>query len=178
MHNLHIIITNSDNIEDACIKAEAKIEDWGGENNWRTACGAVSDKGDVYSTGEGRYCPERMLDTDENSVDFIADETATTQSQRNLVALQKILNGWTQEEGYDTAKLKQISDDMFAGNPVDGSDMYQLKEYIVFKFNQRLCKGSIWENDFREWELDECGVTRIIDNEDEQLFAVFIDMHS
>jgi hypothetical protein len=178
MHNLHIIVTNASSHEEACLKAETSIEDWGGENNWRTICGSVSNKGNIYSTNDGRYCPEAMLDFKNNSVDFIQDAKGTTREEKNLTILNRMVSGWSSDPK-DTSKLQTIASDLFSGKDVPSYEIYQLKNYIEHKYSQVNSSGDdVWGSTYREWQLDECGVTNIVDDESETLYAVFVDMHS
>lgn len=178
MHNLHILVTDATSPEEAYDKVESCIQDWGNENNWRTICGSVSRVGEIHSTNEGRYCPNRVLGADSNSVAFIKDAVGVTQAEKNLNALQGILRGWMTMP-QDTTELQQIAADMFSGKPVESFNLYQLKEYVLLQYAKASSPtDNIWGSSFREWELAECGVTQLVDDHAQQLYAVFLDMHS
>jgi hypothetical protein len=153
MHNLHLVVTKADSPIAACKNAESYISDYGTENNWRTICGAIDAKTDekYICDSSGRYLP---------------GEKDTVISLNNLIRnhIQGIL-----KESFDFSKNQTHS------YWYELINWAKAKKAVSYLGNP--AEYNILEESFREWELDEFGVTHT-DYEGKNIYIVFIDMHS
>lgn len=172
MHNLHLVVVKADSPEDACIEAECQIEDYGNENNWRVICGCVSEDDERYNTGEGRY-PVQDTDT--------------------IKSLNKLVEGWVSSPDPLTVNVRNAKAAMRRAaypkkfkKPVTWHDWHQIAKYaehMSSSVNYRIdntIKINVLDNQFREWELVEEGITNLCDSEEttgSKKYVVFVDMH-
>jgi hypothetical protein len=177
MHYLHLVIVNADSPEDACSVAEESIP----QNNtydYFSICGAVSkDTGDIYSTGEGRFCPNEYFE-ESNSINYIKD--AGDKRAVILSTLEQKLKEWKvrQDSEDNIKKIKKAFNNMLLGNKVDSFDAYLLKDFVNHHY-QAICdtSGDFWESNFNSFKFDECGVTKLY-SDTSDLYCVFVDFHN
>jgi hypothetical protein len=168
---------NSDSPEAACEDALGLIEHWGTDNNWRVACGSISkDTGEIYSTGEGRYDPKDIINSDENSMHFIKSNKKSKQ-EKVLEDLRSMVDNWISDEGYDTEKLKNMFNKVVSNERVDGFEYYELEKYISHKRSKAEANLEDWLPSYNNFKYDEAGVTDLTQH-NEDIYCVFIDMHS
>ena len=174
MHNLHFVVVKAESGEEATAEVESHISHWGGEDNWRNICGAVSEDNEVYITGDGRYAPK-------------ANET--------IESINATIAKWLEVPNVFEELLGkgQKFEDLTA------SDLYRLQKYIGEVYEQKLIasnkaarqtKGeklsdtfNVLTDSYRDFQYDECGVTDICDDvdpysENAKTWVVFVDMHS
>lgn len=177
MHNLHLVVVKADSAEDACSIVETELESFGNENNWRTICGAVSEKDEVFSKEgdfRGRYTPSDC-------------ETLT------IEAINKMVKEWMKGNYYgDTAK-KKLAKGKLDFSKWNSGDLWSLEQYAKHLYQVAKIKESkkhnkkagkkvskdfdVLNDSFYAYEYTECGVTHI-DYEGEKTYVVFVDMHS
>ena len=161
MHNLHYLIVEAETGKDACNDALQETWEWGNENNWRCAGGAISEDGEVYLTGEGRWQP---------------NEGDTVESIEQEIIKEAKDNSTVSDE------VKALATKLADGKLSDTLDMYVLRKHLVE------LEASAWFNKskartfkdgmaYRNWELDEYGATNMY-NGDGKLWVVYLDMHS
>lgn len=170
MHNLHLIVIHSTSAEDACNEVETMIEDFGNENNWRTICGCVSDKNEVYiHDAEGRYVP---------SEDYL----------NTIEKINENVKGWMRSTLYGENAKKRIEEGNVDFTNWSAHELWELKEYVEYlrqiqSFKEHHNVSDIEEFDvlnhtFYPYEYAECGVTFSESEDGENTYIVFIDMHS
>ena len=156
MHNIHFVRTNAPNPEEACNTVECEIMDWGNENNWRTICGAVDKKGKVHDLTAGRWTPSLPF-----AKKMMQDEF-TTPDCFHLEAVNKLIS-----KGIDS---------------LNTSEWYCVKKYAEWHSAKSVGgakkRFNVWKHSFRDWELDECGLTDLDHLEEGNPYLVFVDMHS
>jgi hypothetical protein len=178
MHYLHLVIVNADSPEDACSVAEELIP----QNNtydYLCICGAVSkDTGEIYSTGEGRFCPKESLGEEANSLNYIRD--AGDRRAVILSNLEQKLKEWkVREDSEDNLeKIKKAFKRLTLGEKVESFDVYLLKDFVNHHY-QAICDTSydFWESNFNSFKFDECGVTKLYTSTSD-LYCVFVDFHN
>jgi nucleotide-binding universal stress UspA family protein len=156
MHVLHFIGVVADTGSEAVSRALYMIEDWGDEDNWRIAGGAVAEDGELYSTNEGRWSPEDWL----GSPDKVRDEI------RKDIAEKLDLNPKTDgtraiDDAIAAADLRARS---AARSVVDA--VGSIEAFDPFRDN------------YRAGEYDEFGVTHFDDELAGRRWLVLIDMHT
>lgn len=164
MHNLHLVVVQAESPEDACNIAENGISDYGDENNWRTICGCVSEENEVYVQEDGRYPP----DEDTNTIDKINAWVDGLLSQPNL---------------YSTTAMQRLKEEPDISKWTDSQELWSLGQYVEYLkagVHHRGEKFNVFEDSYREWDLDECGVTHLDMGTDtgQKKYVVFVDMHS
>jgi len=165
MHNLHFLVLKADSPQDACAEAEDYIMDFGNENNWRTVCGCVSKRNQVFiNDADGRYSPE---------------QTGYTTIAKINRAVRRWING---DGGFGlTAKTKIAK----AKKKIDLSkwntnELFSLERYAKHLYQKAQLGGkkfNVLEDCFYPNEYTECGVTQIEGGEGKRMYVVFIDMH-
>jgi hypothetical protein len=156
MHVLHFIGVIADDGREAVDRALSFIEDWGTEDNWRIACGAIAVDGATYSTKDGRWDPSGWLGTPEKIREEIRKDIA------EKLALTPKLDGTTDLDDYIASQdLKARSDARWAIKHA-GS----LETFDAFRDN------------YRGGEYDAFGVTHFDDGLEGQRWLVLIDMHT
>lgn len=178
MHYLHLVIVNAESCEDACSVAEELIP----QNNtydYFEICGAVSkNKGKIYSTGEGRFCPKEILKEEANSVNFIKD--AGDKKAVTLKKLDDMFKGWKSTE-YEEKKLKDFKNTfnkLLKNEPVDSFNVYCLKDFVEHHY--QVCKEKdvdVWGSNFYSHIFDSSGVTNLAEGI-KDLYCVFVDFHN
>lgn len=168
MHNLHLVTIKSSCPEFACADVEGYILDFGNDNNWRTICGCVSEKNEVYVYDkESRYSPH-----DYNTIQKI----------------NKLVMGWIKTNQYDKIKKKLIKTKGKL-NHFNWIDFYELEEcakhYREVKNLKSKTSFNVLKNNFFPYSYDMNGVTQCEEesaepdeNNNLQLYVVFVDMHS
>jgi len=165
MHNLHLLVVIAETGKEACDSAEAWLEEWGTENNWRCMCGAVSQDDEVFVPADaGRFPP----DDNDNTIEKI----------------NKMVAGWVNAEAW----TKSYFDKLMAGKEeMTSQDWWGVKDYAKHMVEKTASKDSNIDVldgfSYFEYSYDEIGVTQL-DNGDgtvgegEKKWVVFVDMHS
>lgn len=162
MHNLHLVVTRADSPEDACSEVESHISDYGNDNNWRTIGGCVSEDNQVHIEDDGgSYLPD--------------DESNTIEKINAMVVSWAKSGSVLDDEGEELMKKALNGDDLHS------HDWWKISEYAkhkssVAKFD--LDNYNVLEDNHREMELDENGVTILESSEGEKQYVVFVDMHT
>jgi hypothetical protein len=189
MHNLHLCVVRAKNAVEAEETVDEAISDWGGENNWRSICGSISEKNEVHISGEGRFPP--------GDNDTIAD-------------VNKMFNGWVGHPeigamGIDSGStIKETLQKIIDGQAFDQKSAHKLNtvQRYIGALYERAVNGltaggepDVFTHEYYARSLNECGVTHIGDpNDTEQQddgepndskqqddgdrYVVFVDMHS
>lgn len=165
MHNLHLVKIRAESCEDACRSVELEILDWGDEDNWRVICGCLREDGEVYSTGEGRY-----------------DPTGVTSA-----SITSTVREWAKGNEFHKNGFIESARAYAKGESIDSMTWYRALNFCKYKF----ALGNLdpetlnpWKQTFRDWELDEPGVTHInlpdASEGDSSIseYLVFVDIHS
>jgi hypothetical protein len=174
MHNLHLIVVKAETGYEACQNADAMLSDWGTENNWRTMCGAVSEDNETYDARDGRFRP----DADTNTIDKLNDmvQDWMKESTYGLTAQIKLKRG-KKIENFNSVELwslRKYAEHLYAVKTV--ADCKKIRRKNGEKVSK---KFSVLEDEFFQYQYDECGVTRLEDADDDgKLWVVFCDMHS
>jgi hypothetical protein len=182
VHNLHVVVVRAGTAEDAIEEAESAIESWGDENNWRSLFAAIGEDGTVYDNrAEGE---EKTTWTLEGLNGALGAAVQISEPGKSLsLLLHRMAAG--------------LYDDLETATAREGNtSLYDVKEFVgqLMALNyagllgpgkKALREGehSVFKTHFRQWELDEFGVTHLFDPEDggewaDPLFAVLVDMHS
>lgn len=165
MHNLHLIVVNAENGKDACELALDNIETWGDDNNWRSACGAVSEHDDVYR-GEEHSWTSSWIDDDMDTIAKIN---------------QRVQQWLTIPDAADHQRLMQRYLD---GETLSAYEWYKIQKFAQFMVARidalhRDLPFDVLEDSFFEGMYNECGVTNCTtDDATDPRWVVFIDMHS
>lgn len=177
MHYLHLVLVNAESPEDACDVAEQSIP----PNNtydYFAVCGAVSkDTGEIYSTGEGRFCPKEYLE-ETNSINYIND--AGDKQAVILDKLESILDRWKQrvDSEENIVRMKEGFEKLMNGEKVESFNLYLLKDFVEYHY-EVVCDGStpFWESSFNSFKFCESGITKLYSSTS-NLYCVFVDFHS
>jgi hypothetical protein len=161
MHNLHLVTINAETPQEACDSVESEIETFGNENNCRSICGCVSEDNEVYIANDdwGRYPPDKNM---------------------TITDVEKMVNNWVSRFPYDITEI--LIKFHLNEESLTSMDWVMFRQYCGFKSEQldfQQTPFHIWTSEFRSWQLDECGLTNLIDNDShEKKYVVFVDMHS
>ena len=156
MHNIHLIGVVAEDGNEAVSRALYLIEDWGTEDNWRVACGAVASNGVTYSTGAGRWEP---------AGGFGSPATVSAEVREDIAAKLAV--------EIKTDGVTEIDDYIAAAN---------LRARSAAKSAVRQA-GSVeafdaFTHNYRPYEYDEFGVTHFDDEIEGTRWLVLVDMHS
>jgi hypothetical protein len=175
MHNLHLILVNSDSPELACEDATGCISHWGTDNNWRLACGAVNlSTGEIYSTGEGRYDPKECLN-ETSSINFIKDNGG--KKEIVLKTLRDMVLSWADDDNFDILEIKKSFDKLINNEKISEFEIYAIEKYVAHKRSTSSMNLDELLPQYRPHEYDETGLTDFTEH-NEGVYCVFIDMHS
>ena len=170
MHNLHLVRVRADSAKEAMIKAEEGLLGWGDENNWRTACGAVSENDEVHSEPLGissRFPPDHLGLT---SIEKI--------NERCTVWANSPPYGVKGFKAIKRAKFKDLMDNV----NTDRFNLWEAKKFLEFLYNTKDVRGrgtvNCLKDEIYPWVFDERGLTSIEDGDTQTRWIVFIDMHS
>lgn len=175
MHNLHFIVVNAESGEDACSSAEETIGNFGNENNWYVASGAVSEDNDLYSTGEGRYPPKETLKIKENSIRFATDDT-----ESSMQLINKLIKGWLEVSPTITTKINNSLEKHLKGEELQSHEWYDVKSYAEEQqhlAHTNIKNFNVLQDTYFEYQFADRGVTQNT-GEEGKLWVVFVDMHS
>lgn len=175
MHNLHIVVVEATSPENACSTVEDAIMDWGDENNWKTVCGCISNKGEIYNKENGRFSPK---DSDIASI-----EDLNAMCGRWVNAAPYI------PEEYKLELIACLNGEKEINNPLlwytlkKMADHYYNKSlFAVSKENKGGGDFDVFTDEYRAYQYDECGITNLdylnTGDNSAKKYAVFIDVHS
>lgn len=158
MHNLHLIGVVADDGEEATTRALYLIEDWGSEDNWRVACGAIDAGGAIYTTGEGRWEPSDWLGSPEKIREAIQQDIV------EKLNLEINTEGKTDIDDYIAAdNLRARSDAKWSLRRIGDLDRFD-------PFNPA--------HEYRAGSYDQFGISHFDDALEGKRWLVLIDMHS
>jgi len=174
MHNLHLVVVEMPDGQEACDFVEGQIESFGDENNWRTICGAVRYNGQVHQTKEGRWEPETL----ESLKKSITDAMFNTNSEDDFFgkcfneALAK-LNAKEKMTSMDWYYIQKYAEEM--GDRASATQRHEQPDLTPESFD-------LFRDEYRSWKLDEFGLTSLLRHGEEvnkeNLWVVLVDMHS
>jgi hypothetical protein len=161
-HNLHFVAVKADSPEDACNEVENQILDWGTENNWRTICGCVSEKDEIYiNDNNGRWQPDApdfnsIKKINERVTEWIKTPSYYSTPAKEMLAKEPDLTKWPKHE------------------------LWSLMDYT--KYLYEICgidkeNVDVFEIEFYHYDFGENGVTNI-GGDGETRYIVFVDMHT
>lgn len=165
MHNLHFVVTRAESPQEACDNVETMISDFGGEDNWRTICGCVSEKNKVFiNDSSGRYSP-------------------TSTGYTTIAKINRAVNRWLKNNIYGERAKRKLAN---AKKKIDIStwdsqllfSLQSLAKHLYEALPYKDRKFDVLKDSFYSWHFDECGVTQDEDESEGQLYVVFLDMHS
>jgi hypothetical protein len=192
MHNIHYIVVRAESAKDAANEALSQIEDWGDENNWRSAGGVASENNNDNIECEdenARWGLDRITTTDNTPYQAILDsikemyscyrlQTKTEKGEYKEVTVN------TYHEALDivTEQLQLCKSESSGVNLYPIQNM--LNEIEAVHDSQRL--GSTQDIvEFKPYMYDNVGLTDFSQYEDDestddgtQRYIVLIDMHS
>ena len=184
MHNCHYYVVEAISGADACEHVESTLADWGNEDNWRVMCGAVSEYNEVYSTGNGRYCPEDGCSGPALTIEAmnaeIVESLKPELSPSVAAKLAEIAAGKVIfEDGYELLAVQDYIENLYALNSTNHGSYHMLydswKGYHYDKFGVSVGHGRSKPQN----SLDFIKKTdQSFDPESERLWVVIIDMHS
>lgn len=156
MHVLHFIGVTADDGAEAVSRALYMIEDWGTEDNWRVAGGAVASDGEVYKADGGRWSPDDWLGTPDKIREAVRADIA------EKLALEITADGTTELDDYIAAQdLKARSDARWAVKHVGSLEAFDA-----------------FEHSYRGGEYDEFGVSHFDTELEGRRWLVLVDMHT
>jgi len=165
MHNLHIVVTKTETGEDAVSSVRSSIDQWGDENNWRYFCGAVSQSGKIFDLGKGRWTPKSIYDVNDSFRCYLISNYDLTQGEETIQKYLADPNALKSADYYNLQCFAEFK-----------REICDLKEYqnLEYLSNFDLFKHTLFCQQF-----DHFGVTHEFQKEEEgELWAVFVDMHS
>lgn len=173
MHNIHYLRIYASSPEEACENALCEIEDFGNENNWRHAIGAVCEDGTIY------YHSTEDEETLSDNVTFETLEAEIVTEMENSIYL-----GSYYREAFNRCISETVKFPF---------DWYIAEKYCHHKYEVESIKSVFMErkenpkfdirkDTFKEWELNEIGLTDLTygnsPSEEEKMYIVLINMHS
>ncbi len=183
MHNLHLIVIDAENAEEAIKRVRGEIEDWGDENNYYSISGAVSEDNEVTVTNDEGYSPvDTGLTTIQKINERVKGWMTVSEEKDELFG-----NGYSQFMEL-VKQFKGIESIRPLANRDNGSKWHYAQRFCEFMCQlsrvENIDDFNVLENEFFSWRLDENGVTDIVgqygDDKDtkKKIYIVFIDMHS
>ena len=181
MHNLHLVRVKAESHDDACHTVLNYIEDWGTENNWRVAGGAICEDG----TGKS-FDDYVRWQVDVDDVKWQVEHL----NKQCLDAIQ----GTEYTSGCFTEQLKEVMcmsvEEVLASD--NWSKFYMAGEFFRFvantaeaRHNHKDLYDIFTSIGFCEYSYDDFGLTDLGNNgyNEEELknaktYIVLIDMHS
>lgn len=165
MHNPHLIVVKAETGQEAMDIVETEIQDWGNENNWRSICGAVSEKNEVVTSGEGR---------------FQINETWNTIKKINEIVLDWMKPSFLAEEGEKT--ISQLINGKIKLEDIEPITWLNIGQYAEFMWEKGNAvpaeKFNVLKDSYFEWKFTDCGVTHLNIDNDGCLWVVIVDFHS
>ena len=182
MHHTLYIIVDAENGKEAMSIADAHIEDWGTENNWRTIIGAIARNG------------HKTYPTNDTSHHFSLKSTTLASInkyfQRTIRQPQPV---WTRLKDMQEF-VQKLVDGNFSGKTIrelvadkDKDRFWAFKEFAqeIFAVSRHSAyndgeKFDVFKHTFRSGDYDEVSVTHADVPEDGtgKLFCVLVDMHT
>jgi hypothetical protein len=177
MHYLHLVLVNAESLEEACSVAEESIPQ-NHTYDYFSVCGSVSkDTGEIYSTGEGRFCPKEYLE-EANSVNYLKD--AGDKKAVVLEKLESMLPNWKKRQDHkeNIEKIKETFNKIMDGEKVESFNLYLLKDFAEYHYQVACDNGSdFWESSFNSFNFNENGISKLYSSTSD-LYCVFVDFHS
>lgn len=185
MHNLHLIVIDAVDAEEAIKRVRGEIDGWGSsDDNYYSIVGTIDENNEV-TEGEDVDC--NLAENGLTSIQKINDYV------KGWMAIHEEANGFAGTEYSDFMEIvRQIRDTNNVrelAKPDNSSKWYSAKRFCEFMYQlsrvENVEKFNVLEDEFFPWHLDENGVTNLagIYSDDEQpennrKFVVIIDMHS
>jgi len=153
MHNLHFLVVNGKTGTDAMSAAESFVQDWGGENNWRTCFAAISAKGKVV----------------------VSEEHGLLDEYGSLAKINKAFRALTPRSQY-----REAFERVKAGEPKDTFDWFMASEFCreQYEVENRPPQFNVLKHSYNDGCYDEFGVTQFNNNPKLPRWVVLMDMHS
>ena len=161
MHNLHFVVTSAKSPQEAVNNVENEIEEWGNENNWRSFGGCISEDDEAFIAPDSysRWTPEGF------TIDMI----------NNMVAK------WLAPLKHHEEAFIKCS----KGDEPEKFDWYSAKKYCESMYQRKVNnikdgEFDVLNQEFFDWQFNECGVTHIDVSESKnglKKYVVFVDMH-
>jgi hypothetical protein len=188
MHNIHYVVVNAENAREAIKTALNELEDWGNENNWKSAIGVFTRAGEVYvddlcdSTHfsiKGRTVQKTNRDFTKNlSIpDFGWEPTKETLAKitQTLQELAATDLEPTKLHSYIRRQLKEKNSEPFYKLKKFAEEIYAMADTISVMGKRKTF--NLWQDEYRPYEFDEIGVTHC-PSDDGEPYCVLVDMHS
>jgi hypothetical protein len=187
-HNIHCIIVNAEDPQDAIDNALMEIEEWGTEDNWRTGVCAIDENGKITPNKDGlesnHYAPDEYTLEDLNKIftEMLYKPNwgwiGIDEKKTEMFNLMKSII----DTDFDPHKLNEFL------SSVNPSLMYSFKEFAhaLYHISETLSQMTggrkafnVFEDNYRSFEFDCVGVTHYdTENSTEPKYCVIIDMHS
>jgi hypothetical protein len=155
MHSLHFIRLKAESPEDAFSIVENHLYDWGDENNWFSVLGCITPNNEVFSNSNKSLEDFDTIDKINNLVNEWLTHNEENINSFELIKTKPTKASWT--------------------------DWRNLRAYADLESYRSVCGGSfnIFQDVLFEGDYDCSGVSSLYNETDnENLFVVFIDMHS
>lgn len=168
-HNLHYLVVNATSGKEACEVVLSHISGWGDENNWHSIGGAVSETNEIYVEDDGARWVPHPDDSILNLSSHVQEQATSNPYKDQIEKLhQDLLTLFISPESLTSVQWHIL------GNYCRHNEA---------RLNAGIREGkpfNILEDSYKEWELDEFGVTNLVQEteEGEQVWIVFLDMHS
>lgn len=181
MHNQHILIVNAENGEEAVDEALGRIENWGDDNNWRSAIGALSATGEVYLTPAADRSCRFPAAAEAECLEMVRD------IPRFFANLNVPVLGALEQDAHDLMRVivgvparQPDTGEVLAARPAVAHAV--IVNYLQQRLDALGNRGcTLWTSPgLRSWQLDSDGLTVLDETAGtpEQRWAVLIDMHS
>lgn len=179
MHHIHYFIVQGDTAQDAIGSALCYIEEWGDENNWRSAVGAFHKNG-------------RKTNAEESNHFGVQGRTLKKTNEMFNQRITKADTGWgTDKENYEKIKntMRKLVDGDFSAETVratDSMDIYAVKSLVkhIDAMKDTLTQMreprpfDVFKDEYMPYKYHEVGVTHIDSGAGDRVYCVLIDIHT
>ena len=177
MHHKIYLVVQAANGVDAMDTAIAHIEDWGTENNWRSAIGAISQKGTKILAGIQEsslkgYSIKRINKLFQKKIDKPQPEWTQVREIKPFV--QKLVEGNFSGE---IIQMLAADNDRFWAFKQFAHEIYASYQHAKYHAGESF---DVFKHEYRPYDYDEFSVTHLDVDEDAKgkLFCVIVDMHT
>lgn len=182
-HTLYLIIQASDPHE-AIEAALSHIEDWGTDNNWRTAVGAISQKTGKVTQPKKRESHhfavaenalKQINEMFQNKINNPVPEWLELDRMKGMI--QKLVDG--NFSGETIQKMAADKNNSFWAFKQFAMEIYGVYNHVKYHPNEPF---DVFKHEYRPYDYDEISVTHIDVGdevgEDDDLYCIAIDMHT
>lgn len=187
MHHIHYFVVQATDAQAAMDTAEAYLEDWGTENNWRTVVGAFNRRGRKFEPSKPESNHFGML-----------KRSLSASNKMFQKMLDKISPEWM-DYAKTKATIQRLVDSDFSPKTIrqmiaekNEHNLWGLREFFqqVYAVSNALTEVkegeafNVFKHEFRSYKYDEIGVTHIDynpdqpDDENYKAFCVLMDIHT